>query len=49
MSTIRNQNNEKSRSQITFGMLLTLLLIGLKLGGIIDWWWIWIILPAFIL
>jgi hypothetical protein len=30
---------------VTFLDLLTLLFIGLKLGHVIDWSWIWILLP----
>ena len=34
--------------QISFGGLLTLLFIGLKLAGIIDWAWIWVLAPLWI-
>lgn len=33
---------------ITFNMALLLLFIGLKLGGAIDWPWIWVLSPAWI-
>jgi hypothetical protein len=28
-----------------FLMLLTILFIGLKLGGVINWNWLWVLLP----
>lgn len=31
---------------IGFGVVLTtVLLIGLKLGGVIDWYWVWVLSP----
>lgn len=33
---------------IGFTGLLTLLFIGLKLAGIIDWPWLWVLSPAWI-
>lgn len=34
--------------KITFPLLLTLLFIGLKLSGNIDWSWWWVLLPAYL-
>ena len=31
-----------------FGSLLTILFIGLKLGGVIDWSWWWVLSPIWI-
>lgn len=33
---------------IGFGGLLTLLFIGLKLGGVIDWNWLWVLSPLWV-
>ncbi|MCV0439847.1 MAG: hypothetical protein K5880_14605 [Hydrogenophaga sp.] len=33
---------------IGFGGLLAVLFIGLKLGGIIDWSWLWVLSPLWI-
>lgn len=33
---------------IGFTGLLTLLFIGLKLAGVIDWPWLWVLSPAWI-
>ena len=33
---------------IGFGSLLLLLFIGLKLGGVIDWSWWWVLSPLWI-
>jgi hypothetical protein len=35
------------QSSITFSQLLTLLFIGLKLGGVIDWSWWLVLLPLY--
>ena len=35
-------------SGIGFTGMLTILFIGLKLGGIIDWSWIWVLSPIWI-
>jgi hypothetical protein len=40
------QNN--SGSGITFSSALLLLFIGLKLGKVIDWGWVWILGPLWI-
>lgn len=37
-----------SRPSVSFYDQLTLLFIGLKLGGIIDWSWWWVISPSLI-
>lgn len=36
---------QKQRGTIGFFPLLGLLLIGLKLGGVITWPWVWVLLP----
>lgn len=45
------KNNIRFRSRnegITFASLLLLLFIGLKLGNVIDWSWIWVLSPIWI-
>lgn len=37
--------SESKSGGISFLGLLTLLFIGLKLGGAIDWSWVWILSP----
>lgn len=37
-----------SRGGVGFASLLTLLFIGLKLGGVITWSWIWVLSPLWI-
>ena len=32
----------------SFTTLLTILFIGLKLGGVIDWSWVWVLSPLWI-
>lgn len=39
-----NYSNQKSTG-VSFFSLLGLLFIGLKLGGIIDWSWWWVLAP----
>lgn len=39
----RNNNNS---SGVSFTYLLTLLFIGLKLTGFIDWSWLWVLSPV---
>lgn len=34
--------------KIGFASLLTLLFIGLKLGKVIDWSWLWVLSPTWI-
>jgi hypothetical protein len=33
---------------IGFGGLLAILFIGLKLGGVINWSWLWVLLPIWL-
>lgn len=33
---------------MNFSYLLTLLFIAMKLTGVIDWSWFWVVLPAFV-
>lgn len=41
-------SDNKSSGGVGFGGLLTLLFIGLKLGGIINWSWWWVLSPLWI-
>ena len=41
-------DNSSSSGGISFGGALTLLFIGLKLGGVIDWSWWWVLSPVWI-
>lgn len=36
------------KSQVGFPLLLTLLFVGLKLGNVIQWSWIWVLSPLWI-
>jgi len=38
----------KSGGGIGFGGLLAILFIGLKLGGVINWSWLWVLSPLWI-
>lgn len=38
----------KNQCGISFSGLLTILFIGLKLTGIINWSWLWVLSPAWI-
>ncbi len=40
-------SNENNSGGIGFGGLLQILFIGLKLGGVINWSWWLVLLPAF--
>lgn len=40
--------SSSSSGGIGFGSLLTVLFIGLKLGGVIDWSWWWVLSPLWI-
>ena len=40
--------SNQSSSGVTFAGLLTVLFIGLKLGGIINWSWWWVLSPIWI-
>lgn len=39
---------QKSSGGIGFGGALVLLFIGLKLGGLIQWSWLWVLCPIWI-
>jgi hypothetical protein len=41
-------STQASASGISFWSLLGLLFIGLKLGGIIEWSWLWVLSPFWI-
>ena len=41
-------NKDTNSGGIGFTGLLTLLFIGLKLAGVIDWPWLWVLSPAWI-
>jgi hypothetical protein len=42
------QNKSSSSGGVGFGGLLTILFIGLKLTGVIDWSWWWVLSPIWI-
>ncbi len=44
----RNNNNTTSSSGIGFTGLLTILFIALKLLGVIEWSWVWVLSPIWI-
>ena len=41
-------NKDTNSGGIGFTGLLTLLFIGLKLAGVIDWPWLWVLSPLWI-
>lgn len=41
-------SNNSSGSSISFGGLLTIVFIILKLCGVIDWSWVWVLSPIWI-
>jgi len=43
-----SDNNSSSSGGIGFAGLLTILFIGLKLGGVIQWSWLWVLSPMWI-
>lgn len=43
-----SNSNETPRSGIGFFGLLTILFIGLKLAGYIDWSWVWVLAPLWV-
>lgn len=43
-----SKNNSTKNSGITFGSLLQLAFIILKLCGVIDWSWVWVLSPMWI-
>ena len=44
-----SNNSQSSSGGIGFVGLLTILFIGLKLTGYIDWSWLWVLSPIWIL
>lgn len=48
MSSTSNVVVRNSGSSIGFSGLLTLLFIGLKLGGVINWSWLWVLSPMWL-
>jgi hypothetical protein len=42
------ESNTVNNNGVGFGSLLLLLFIGLKLGGVIDWSWWWVLSPLWI-
>jgi hypothetical protein len=40
--------DEKLNGGASFTMLLTLLFIGFKIGGVINWSWLWVLAPMWI-
>lgn len=45
---MKNNNNKSSGSGIGFGGLLSIAFIVLKLCGVIDWSWFWVLSPIWI-
>lgn len=43
-----SNESSSSSSGIGFVGMLAILFIGLKLGGVIDWAWIWVLSPIWI-
>ena len=41
-------SGSSSGGSVSFGTLLGLLFIGLKLGGVITWSWVWVLSPIWI-
>ena len=41
-------SSSSSSGGIGFSSLLTILFIGLKLGGVISWSWLWVLSPLWI-
>jgi hypothetical protein len=41
-------SNTSSSGGVGFAGLLTILFIGLKLGGVINWSWLWVLSPMWI-
>jgi hypothetical protein len=48
MSNSSNNNGGAAGGGIGFCGLLTILFIGLKLGGVIHWSWLWVLSPLWI-
>ena len=45
---MRDNESKSTNSGIGFNSLLLLLFIGLKLGGVINWSWWWVLSPIWI-
>ncbi len=45
---MKNSGNNVSTGGIGFFGMLTILFIGLKLAGFIDWSWVWVLAPIWI-
>ena len=43
-----NTNNTSRSGGVGFSGLLTLMFVGLKLGGVIAWPWLWVLSPIWI-
>lgn len=43
-----SQSSPASSGGVGFGGLLTILFVGLKLGGVIAWPWVWVLCPIWI-
>jgi hypothetical protein len=43
------KNKIQASSGIGFNSMLTILFVGLKLGGVIDWSWWWVLSPIWIM
>lgn len=43
-----SDNSSNASGGVSFGGLLTILFIGLKLGHVIDWSWWWVLAPLWI-
>lgn len=41
-------DNTNANTGVGFGGLLTILFVGLKLGGVINWSWWWVLSPLWI-
>ena len=48
LKIMSNTVSSSSSSGIGFVGLLTILFIGLKLGGVIEWSWLWVLSPLWI-
>lgn len=45
---VNNERGTASSGGIGFTGLLAILFIGLKLGGVIEWSWLWVLSPLWI-
>lgn len=45
---MKDHKNTSRSVSVSFGSLLTLLFIALKLIGVIDWSWLWVLSPLWI-